>query len=323
VQSIKNLILILIFTSLVTACSDSSGGGGAFEIGEVDTQISHTHASFYEQLDDSPSRTIEFSVSFAMSLSEEPGYLRKLFVRDKSTGRFWSVLDSQSGQLEDECSVSEGTTYACTFYSNADLDRVSLKQWEVVAENKEAEVISKGFEFLLPGGETVEAERFVYSSTYADSTSNGIAALEAMSILENELAFTADSGAQSFTIQFSSKDARAKNYAFAFDNITDGTLNSIGLAAYDSPSIASMPLVVGDRRDDADENDFSEFSYENQVISISIPWSEITLIGSATIGTINGVHIHLFDEPASSQSSELWFNYSSISEYLELSPSSE
>jgi hypothetical protein len=308
-MSLTKFVMISLMALLIAGCGSGDGSSvgsdaDTLKIGAVYTDILHQHQSFYDKWGATPNRTIRFTVSVNVIDPKGADNLSDLFVRDKVTGRKWDLLGGADDITRDECYIPDLDIYDCTFYSSISLHRVNLKNWEIVAENKQGEITSKDFEFLLPGGDSVIDEQFVYSSTHSGSTLNGIAALEAMTIADNGIKFSSNSGSQSFHIEFESMDSRATNYGFAF---YDGTANIdyIGEVIANSPSIESMPIIRG------------------QKTVIDIPWSEVSLYDSATITDINGLHIRLLDEPIERIErfdDGIWFNYESFSEFVTLSP---
>lgn len=301
-QSIRALTILFTLTLILTACSsDSSDNSSTFNVGSIFTDIVHYHESFYGKWSSTPNSTIRFTVSVTVSDSKGEDNLTNLYVRDKVADRFWDMLGGQNKLTKDECYISSLDIYECRYYSSISLDRVNLNNWEIVAENKQGEVIRKDFEFLLSSGDTVGDEQFVYSSIYNGSTQNGVAALEAMTVTNNKLKFSSNPGTQSFHIEFESSDSRATHYSFAF---YDGTIdiNSIAKVNSDSSSIESMPIILG------------------QKTSIDIPWSEVIIYDNAAISDVNGVHIKLYDEPIDWLDDDRWFNYISYSEFVTLTP---
>lgn len=301
-QSIKALTILFTLSFLLTACSSgSSDNSNTFKVGSVSTDIVHYHQSFYGKWGTTPNSTIRFTISVNVSDPKGADNLSDLYFRDKVADRYWDMLGGQGELTKEECYISSLDIYECRYYSSISLDSVNLKNWEIIAENKQGEVSRKDFEFLLPSGDPVEGEQFVYSSAYNGSTQNGIAALEAMTITNNGLKFSSNPGTQSFHIEFESSDNHAARYSFAFYNGT-ADIDYIARVRSDSPSIESMPIILG------------------QTISIDIPWSEVIVYDNSTISDINGVHIKLYDEPIEWQNDKLWHNYISYSEFVTLSP---
>lgn len=307
-RSIRATSILLTLSFFLIACSggESSKNNNtntidALKINAVYTDILHQHQSFFEKWDYTPNTGIQFTVSVQVSLPNGPDNLSELYFRNKLTGWYWPLLGGPDKITKDKCYISSMDIYECRFYSTISLNRVNLKNWEVVAENKQGDVICKDVEFLLPGGNPVDAEQFVYSSRYSGSTVNGIAALEAMTIAGNEIEFSSNPGSQSFHIEFETMDSRAKHYGFYFYDGT-GSINNIGEIRSNAPSITSMPIVQGHKT------------------VVDIPWSEIRMFGNSSIADINGLHIILYDEPISWIEGGVWFNYISLSEFLTLSP---
>jgi len=300
VQPINTLAFLFTLTFLLTGCSGSESSD-SLKVGNISTDIVHYHPSFYGKWDVTPNSSIRFTVSVSISDSKGTDNLSDLYFHDKVNDRYFDMLGGPDNITKEECYYSDFDVFECRYYSSINLDRVNLSNWEVVVENKQGESSRKDFEFLLPSGDLVDDEQFVYSSIYNGSTKNGITALEVMTTANNGLVFSSNPGLQSFHIEFSNTDNRAAHYSFIFYKNT-ADIRYIAKAILDSPSIESMPMIQG------------------QKTSIDIPWSEITLLDNATINDINGLHIKLFDEPIEWLNDELWFNYISYSEFITFSP---
>jgi len=300
VQPINTLAFLFTLAFLLTGCS-SSGPSDSLKIGSIFTDIVHYHPSFYGKWDVTPNSSIRFTVSVSISDTQGTDNLSDLYFHDKTNDRYFDMLGGPDNLTKEECYYPEFNIFECRYYSSIDINRVNLANWEVVVENKQGKVNRKDFEFLLPGGDQINDEHFVYSRVYNGSTNNGIAALEAMSTINNGLLFSSNPSLQSFHIEFDNTDNRATHYSFDFYNAT-ANISYIAKTRPDSPSIESMPII------------------ENQKTSIDIPWSEITLYDNNTINDINGLHIKLYDEPIEWLSDDLWFNFISYSEFLTLSP---
>jgi len=296
VQPINILAFLFTLTFLLTGCS-GSGSSDSLKVGNISTDIVHYHPSFYGKWDVTPNRSIRFTVSVSINDSKGTDNLSDLYFHDKVNDRYFDMLGGPDNLTKEECYYSDFDVFECRYYSSINLDRVNLSNWEVVVENKQGKSSRKDFEFLLPNGDLVNDEQFVYSSIYNDSTNSGIAALEAMTTANNGLVFSSNPGSQSFHIEFENKDNRATHYSFAFYDATSD-ISNIAKVGSNSPSIESMPII------------------QDQKTSIDIPWSEITLYDNATINDINGLHIKLYDEPIEWLNDELWFNYISYSEFL-------
>jgi len=300
VPSIKALTLLFILTIFLSGC----GGGGSsdtLKIVNIFTDIVHYHPSFYGKWDITPNNSISFNISVSVRDPKGIDNLSNLYIHDKVNDEYFDMLGGPEELTKAHCYFPDFDLYECRYYSSMNLDRVNLKNWEIVVDNKQGKSSRKNFEFLLPGGDLVDDEQFVFSSRYNRSTQNGVAALEAMTITNNILKFSSNPSTQSFHIEFESTDSRATNYSFAFyDGTTD--INYIAQVRSDSSSIESMPIILG------------------QTTSIDIPWSEVIIYDNATISDINGVHIKLYDEPIESLNDNLWFNYISFSEFVTLTP---
>ena len=297
---IKTSALLLIFTIFLTSCSGGSSKIAPPKIGSIYTDIVHYDQSFFRKWDYSPNSTIWFTIAVNVSDPKGARNLSEIYVHDKVSDRYWAILGGQYNLTQEECYDSGHDIYECVYYSSISLDRINLKNWEIVAENKQGKVSRKNFEFKLPSGEPVGDEEFAYSTVYNDSVQNGIKALEAMTISENELEFSSNSNTQSFHIEFENTDDRATHYSFAFYDGTED-IDSIAQVESNSPSIESMPIIQG------------------QKTALDIPWSEVDFYNNGAISDINGVHIRLYDEPVKWLDDHQWFNYISYSEFVRLS----
>lgn len=300
-QLLRTLTLLAILITFMTACSSSgpSEETPSLKIGDIFTDIIHYHESFNDKWGVTPNSTIKFSVSVNVSDPKGVANLSQLYFYNKVTERQWFMLGGPSELTHKSCYINNLDIFECIYYSSVSLDRVNLTDWEIVAENTQGKTTRKSFEFLLPSGDAVIDEQFVYSDTYSGSTLGGVAALEAMTISDNKLTFSSNPDTQSFHIEFENLDSRATNYALAF---YDGTIdiNYIAQAHVNSPSIVSMPII------------------QNQTTSLDLPWSEIELYNGASINDINGLHITLYDTPIESSTYSIWFNYLSFSEFITL-----
>lgn len=299
-NSIQKLILLCIVVSSLIGCSSGgSDNNDSLKIEAIQTDILHSHSSFYEKWNYSPVISIRFTTFIIVKDPLGVSNLKAIYIRNKTNDRFWDIFGGPNNRPLEDCYDSAFDTFECVFHSSVSLDKINLKNWEVVVENRQGVISHRDFEFLLPGGDSAEDTQFVYSSIYNGSKTNGIPAIEAMTIAENGLVFRSDSESQSFHIEFETTDSRAKHYSFIFYDDTE-SINAIGGAKAISPSITSMPIVFG------------------QKTKIDLPWSEINI--ERPINDINGLHIVLFDEPIEWLDQGIWFNYRSLSEFLTLSP---
>jgi len=293
---------IISLLVVLTACSGDSSNSDANTpvIGKIYTDINHQHSSFYNKWNITPNRTIRFTFSAQVTDPQGINNLKEIYVENLNNNWTWYLLGNFNN-----CYVEAGGVFECTFYSDIQLDSINLNNWVLVAKDQDDNITRKNFSFLLPGGSQANNESFVYSSAYSDSNYNGIAALEAMTLSNNNLVFTSNPGTRSFHIEFETTDERAVHYSFAFYEGSNQK-NYVGEACLCSPSIESMPIIFG------------------QKVVIDLPWSEISL-DQATydVEDINGLHIKLYDQPIdwiTPNYEGIWFNYISYSEYISLAP---
>ena len=299
-----NIVFVLTLSLLMAACSSSddtviSRGTYLPNIGAINTDILHSHPSFHSKWGIAPERNIRFTISAKVSDPQGIDNLKHVSAREVQDDVSWSLLGGSDGVPLHECYQESLGIFECVFYSSGNLETILLEDWELVAEDEDGNVTSKRFQFRVPGGDLPSdlpnTERFVYSSEYAGSSSGGIEGLEAMTIVDSSIVFTADLGTRSFHIEFETSDTRVAQYEFAFYDVSSG-IRYMGSAESDSPSISSMSVVPG------------------QPLVIDVPWSEITFEeGFFDPTNIGGLHIKLLDSPVDG-----WFNYVGYSEFIEL-----
>jgi len=298
-----NPFIIFSLFFILTACSGGSSPSDSPKIGEIYTDIYHEHSSFYDKWNMTPNRTIRFTVSVNITDPQGVENLKDVYIEDQNNW-YWNLLGGPDNLSLDECYYESNDIFKCRFYSSSQLDSIMLKNWELVAEDIQGNVTRKSFNFLLPGGDQLDDELFVYSSEYTGSTGEGVLALEAMSITNNNMVFTSSPGTQSFHIEFETTDNRAKHYGFAFYE-GSSELDYIGDTCLCSPSIESKPITLG------------------QKVTMDLPWSEIDFDQGYDASDIQGLHIKLYDSPVDwgiTNGTDSWFNYISHSEFITLVP---
>ena len=130
-----------------------------------------------------------------------------------------------------------------------------------------------------------------------------------MTIADHGLSFTANTTNQTFTIEFETTDPKAKNYSILLytddPQVADvGVGGQVGEASYDSPSIVSAPIVLG------------------QKTVLTLHWSDIDLHSSFTESQLVSAHVVLYDDATTFGlvAGETWFNYLGVSEFFTLTP---
>jgi len=289
----------------LSACESNEGpisSQNAPVIGQIQTNITHYHPSYFDKWDDEIKRTIDYSFAVKMSDPQGLGNIYHLLAMDTAREEYHALLGGElefytlSDWYQDYFKGFERTVY--NIYSP---DRVNLKNWSMYAVDRQNNQTTRDFEFTLPDGEPVLDEQYVYSSIYENPDIEGIPGLEAMSISENSLSIVSNLETESYTIEFEVSDARAKNYALWFFN-SGINPDEIGTVDQFSSSIVSNPIVLG------------------QKVSMQLPWSEIQIKQNYSVEDVFGVHIVLLDEPVEFKflEHELRSSYLGVSEYLTL-----
>jgi hypothetical protein len=301
---ILNAVVVLFLSLVLIACGGSGDSLSSVKptIGTIYTDILHSHPSFYTKWGITPVRNIRFTVSVAVTDPQGIDNLADVIIRQIQDNWYWSLLGGVGNTELEDCYITSIEIFECVFYDRNRLDSILLKEWELLVEDKDGNTSSKRFEFLLPGGGLPDDERFVYSSEFTGSFTNGVAALEAMTVAGNDIVFTANPGTESFHIEFTPSDIRARRYEFAFYESSSGR-DYIGSAQVDSPSISGISITPG------------------LDVVIDVPWSEIEFNEGFDANDVGGLHVKLFDESidwATPKASGSWFNYVSFSEYISL-----
>lgn len=301
------LISALVVFSLFILISACSSGPSEEEfsprIGDIFTDIINRHPSYFSKSASDSFQTIEFTVSVNVTDPDGLSDLQDVYIHDSTNNWYWSLLNSNDAQPWSKCHQGDGL-FSCYFYSSNYLHDIKLKGYEIVAVDLRGYTTRKSFEFRLPGGEIVDDEVFVFSESFTGDTVQGIPALETMNIIDNEMAFSLDSGSQVLHLEFSSHDNRAQEYSLElFDGSEIPKL--IGTVSYSKSSIVSTPIIFG------------------QKTIVDIPFSEITFVDGFGSTHINGLHVILYDEPVEwtqVSGSSLWSNYVGFSEFISLDP---
>lgn len=307
-SAVKTLLSPLLLTvPLCLGLSACSSGPGeeefAPQILAVNSAIFHRHPSFYAHTPDIAQRTIDIRISVNVSDPQGIEDLLKIYVIDPTDGRTISLLDANAVNGFSTCYKNNGI-FLCHFHSTIHPDHLTLKNFEVVVQDLSGYTRRKTFNFLLTGGEQPEEEIFAYSAKYTGDTTNGYPALEAMTIQDNAMFFTADAGTQSFHIEFETKDDRAKEYSIGFFD-AELPSNLLGSANMNSASIVSNPIIFG------------------QPTTVDIPWSEIDFEDGYSVADIKRLHINLYDNPIpwviNNSEAGSWYNHLATSQSISLS----
>ena len=287
----------------LSACESNEGPSNSQsspKVGQIQTNITHYHSSYFDKWDDKINRTIDYSFAVTVSDPQGLGNIYHLLAMDNAREEYHALV---GGELEFYTLSDWYQHYFKGFERNVyniySPDRVNLKNWTMYVVDSENNQVFHDFEFTLPDGEPVLDEQYVYSSAYENPGFEGVPGLEAMSISENSLSIISNPETESYIIEFEVNDTRAKNYAIWF---FDGDVNPNKIATVDqfSASIVSNPIVHGHK------------------VSMQLPWSEIQIKQDYSVEDVFGVHIVLLDEPIEFKflESELRPSYLGVSEYL-------
>lgn len=263
-------------------------------IGTFRADAVHFHPSFWEKWNEPP---VALKMNFEIEVSH-PGTVSELDfieVHNSIADWYWVFLGGMGNiPLSQFYSPADDVFRQNIFYANSP-DRIELEGYEVVVFDRKGNRTIKQFDFPGFNGGSLNGREFVYSSDYALSTFKGVRAMEAMTIDENDLTFESDPGSQSFNIGFSHRDSRASDYFILFYGVGPAYEYLGEAKGFNSPSIASTPLVWGG----------------NTILSL--PYSEIleAVPTIENIEDIGGIHIGLHDEFIDG-----WSSYVGVSEFL-------
>jgi hypothetical protein len=297
--------LFLSFIFMLTACTSGPGEDEfAPEIGDIETTIIHSHGSLYSHLPSEEQRTIGFIISVIVTDPDGSNDITDIYLYDKNSNINRYFLRSSELSSKYDCRKPAGDLFECSFYSSDQSDNVDLSGYEIVAVDRYGYSSRKVFEFKLPAGAELEGQEFVYSDVFSGGTNNGIAGLEVMTIVDNDLVFTLDEAEELLRLEFVSNDDRVREY---------------GLELYDN---STTPKLVG-------EVPFDKIVIQGNAISssiktlVNIPLSQINFIDGNIASDIYGLHVVLFDQSTISTQLEVeseWFNYMGYSEFITLAP---
>ena len=205
-------------------------------------------------------------------------------------------------------------------------ERIPLEGYAVTLVDRKGNLATKRFDFSGFNARSLDGKEYVYSALYCPPpytddtecnppTFRGMRAMEAMTVEENDLSFESDTESQTFTIGFTHRDSRARDYKIEFY----GPLPErayIGMVDFQGDLIVETPLV------------------SRQPTILNLLYSEVDLEEGMQIESIDGIHIVLADElvtyeylkenPEDSPVFKWAFKYSGYSEFVPLSaPSNE
>tara|TARA_R110001592_G_scaffold336019_2_gene621153 strand:+ start:2081 stop:3004 length:924 start_codon:yes stop_codon:yes gene_type:complete len=300
--------IFLSITFMLSSCtSGPSESEFAPKIGDIETSIVHSHPSVHAQAE--YQRTIDVIVR--MSIKDPDGLedITDIYIQDNNNSRRWRLKESSVLNSDAQCKATKNKAETlevieCSFFSKDRPDLIDLVGYEMVAVDRHGYSSRKTFEFKLPSGAVVEDEEFVYSDVFSGGPSNGIPALEVITLADNAMVFTLDEDAELLHLEFVSEDPRVREY---------------GLELYDD---SVEPQIVGEVLFDIKEIQENEIDAGVEIM-VDIPWSQITFIGENNASNIYGLYVVLFDEAKVSTQLETvseWFNYRGYSEFITLAP---
>lgn len=270
--------------------SDNNGAQADFSlphIGAVYTHVDHYHPTYWTKFNPpsdvpvEPEEQIGLMLGFEIQVRYLSGLsnLAEIFVSNPSENSRWDVpLEPVNLTEEQPLDSLVGAEFGTDnqLYEHS-LQRVVLDGYEVTAVDRKGNRTTKHFAIEGFNSGAREGREFVYSDEYKLSKLKGMKAMEAMSIAENGLSFESDAENETFTIGFTHRDGRARNYKIEFYDSYPAR-NLIGTVGFNSPSIVNEPLVFSRRT------------------ILELPYSEVVLEDGALIENVEGIHIVLTDE---------------------------
>jgi len=303
------LLILSALLILLSACGSDSvpdpeveaENASAPQISRVYSDVTHYHPSFWDKWNETHARTIQQSFNFKVEDPQGLSNIQDIYIYNAINGGYYNIYGGPDNIPLEKFYRTRSQDFSASFFTWESRDRAELKNWRVVAIDKDGNVSEREFEFVLPNSEPLEDETYAFSAEYIATDPNGIAALEVLTIDDNGLAIEADPGSQSFNIKFRPTDVRASNYSIAFYGAAP-EYKYLGWANQRGPSIASQPIVTG------------------QQTSLDLPWSEIYFENGGQLDDINGAHVTLYNDSVDNEIVEnsIWFSYLSYSEYFTL-----
>lgn len=306
------LVLGFIFLGITLILSACSSGPGIDEfapkIGEISTTISHHYSE-----DPQDEYTISFIIRANVTDPDGLDDITGIYVVDKNNegndDHFRILKDKSELSSTTDC-FQDREIIECSFYPKEldNLHDLNLAEYELVAVDRHNYSSRKSFKFKLPDGIKATTEEFVYSESSSRDKESGIAALEVMTVADNNLKFVLDTVEESLQIDFTSNDARASNYA---------------IALYDD---SDVPKLIGNIRFDSQIIQKATIKFEEPTV-LAVPGEtviESLLEEGYTFLDIGGLKITLLDLPTTSSLQEVtnsWFNYQGVSEFVPINGS--
>jgi len=301
------LLILSTLIILLSACGSDSvpdpetENSSAPKISRVYSDVTHYHPSFWDKWGEPSTRGLLQSFNFKVEDPEGLSNIQDIYIYNYVYQRYYIISGGRDNIPLEAFYRTSSQDFSVSFFTLNSQERAELKNWRVVAIDKEGNVSEREFEFVLPNSEPLDGESYAYSAQYSSPDFGGIAALEVMTIDDSGLAIEADPGSQSFNIKFRTIDERASNYSIAFYGAAP-EYKYLGWVSQRSPSVVSQPIITG------------------QQTSLDLPWSEIYFEDGDQPDDISGVHITLYNDPVDNEFLEnyIWFSYLAYSEYFTL-----
>lgn len=216
-------------------------------------------------------------------------------------GKRFYLLEPLDSAERLSCRSGSSARFECKYSNDYFVHDIDITNWELHIADTDGYETTQDFELLLPGGLAPGTYDRVITDAYEGDKFDTTPALQSLKVKENKIQAYSDAGRQAYSISFSATDFRIKDYKiefFAFDaNPPGGSWIFAGIAAPDSPSIVSAPVVIG------------------RTTTLFIPWSEIELFPGFDHQDVRGIHVVALDEPQQVSEDMLWYNSVGVSEF--------
>lgn len=297
------LLFVLFYLSACGSSGSSSGDSVSPQVDFIHADVANMHPSYFEKWG-LASQTIGFAVSVRVTDPQGLDNLDEIYVYNSSLDWYWALLDKNDGIGMEKCYYTTYQVFECKFYYDATPHSLPLSDWLIYIMDLDGNETAQAFTFELPAQKAYDDEGYIYSDSYTGPRTNGVNAIEVLTLSGSDLIFESNPNTQSFRIEFTTYDPLATKFGFVFYDGSAG-IEYIAKAGWNLELFESYPLITG------------------QTMVIDLPWSEISFKGLASAADINGLHIKLYDEPvawlgSSDPEGPNWINHLSYSEYLTL-----
>jgi len=309
---------------ILTACGGGGGGGDSTppanasevasdtqannspEIGRVLTDIRNIAYIDGESTgSDSQSDSIEFAVNAEVIDPDGFDDLKYIDITQVDDDWWWTLLGLPNDENRNECRIEQSDIFYCTFSSSIRPHSIKLTNWKVVAEDMAGNVTEKPFQFAGFDGETAAGNDIMYSPKYSGNRTNGLPAMESLSVERNGLSAEINEATETFRITFEATDTRIKNYdvvlwAFVEDELNQeaGRWVRAGYASANRTSIKSSPVVVGTQT------------------TVDLSWSDISFRPGFRPLDIVGIRVTVTDEYIEVKPDYSWSHQVGLSEFV-------